>query len=154
MFKTLISAAVLTFAASPALAQNEMAPALGRLSEWSDAPVKSNRSVVFTAIGTYRDEGKLRLIDVRSDADSDGDGAMDLGVLNVTCNGGDALSGIFTLGGAAANAQRKPKLVQADESSALAAGKTLKARWGAGATGPARPVTLGVGQANVCAGLG
>lgn len=150
MLKTLIPAAIALLAATPALAQNEMAPALGQLSEWSDAPVTSSRSVVFTAIGTYRDEGNLRLIDVRSDADSDGDGTKDLGVLNVTCNGGDTLSGIFNQ--AAAADRRKPK--QAEDSSALAAGKTLRARWGVGATGPSKPVTLSAGQAGVCAGLG
>lgn len=158
MFKTMISAAAVLLpaclAASPALAQNDMAPALGQLSEWTDAPVKSSRSVVFTSIGTYRDEGSARLIDVESDADSDGDGVKDKGVLSLTCNGGDTVSGTFSLEAAAADRPRKPKLLEAGAASLFAAGKTLRARWAVGAAGPARGVTLSAGQASVCAGLG
>ncbi len=153
MLKILTFTAAALCAATPALAQNDMAPAAGHLSEWSDAPVRPSRSVVFVVAGTYRDEGNLRAIDVESDADSDGDGAKDKGVLTVTCNGGDTLGGMFNLAGAAAG-DRPRKLVQAGASSALATGKTLRARWGVGAGGPARAVTLGAGQAEVCAGLG
>lgn len=151
MFKRLILAAIALMAATPALAQNDNEPMLGRGGDWEDAAPAAtpSRAVVFTALGTYSDLAQLRLIDVRSDAG-------DQGVLRVTCNGGDTVSGVFALGGSAAagDGGRRPKPVQAGAGSALASGKTFKGRWGAAATGPAKPVTIGASEPDVCAGIG
>jgi hypothetical protein len=148
MFKYLIPATFALFAATPALAQNDAEAQVGRASEWTDAPVQTSRSVLFTAVGTYADQTGARLIDVRTDGDADGDGVMDKGVLRVTCNGGDMVTGVFSAGGAVDKAR------QADGAAAYAAGKTFKGRWGVVAAADGKPVTIGAGQPDVCAGLG
>ena len=132
--------------AAPAIAQNNTGSASG-LSDWEDAPVaQPSRTVTFTASGAYADQGEQRLIDVKADRDVDGDGTMDQGVLRVTCNGGDLISGLFSP--SASLSGKKP--VTAAGSSALAAGKTFKG--GSAQTSDAGiKVTLGSDQPDVCA---
>ena len=145
MLKTLLATAAALCAAGQALAQNDMAPSLGGLSDWEDAPPAAAGPLTFTTAGTYSDDGELRMIAVSSDADVNGDGAADKGVLQVTCNGGDMLRGVFTPGVAPAG-----KAVRASGSSPLAAGKTFKG---------SRPVPSGsttavtIDQPEVCEGL-
>ena len=152
MLKTIIAAAALAGAATAALAQNDMVPMVG-----PGAAGKVKKTVNFTALGSYAGQGEKRLIDVRLDADADGDGANDEGVLHVTCNGGDILTGQFAAGQKLAAVQPKLKVAKAPGSSAIAAGKSFKASWilseaaKARAIGDPVPLSVPAGDTDVCA---
>ena len=151
MLKTIIAAAVLACAPSAALAQNDMVPMVG------PGAGKVKKTVNFTALGSYAGQGDKRLIEVRLDADADGDGANDEGVLQVTCNGGDLLAGQFAAGQKLAAVQPKVKVAKAPGSSAIAAGKSFKASWilseaaKARAIGEPVPLNVPAGDTDVCA---
>lgn len=149
MYKHLISVAFALAFATPALAQNDNEPVIGRASAES-------RVATFTAEGTYGDLPSIRLIDVVIDAD--GDGVKDAGVLRVSCTGGDMITGTFIPGGSVAEppagVSGKPKAGKAAAASAFAAGKTFKGRWASVRKGNERGVTLNSAQADVCSGLG
>lgn len=148
MFKYLIPATFALFVASPALAQNEAEMQAARADGWTDGAVKSSRSVLFTATGTYADQSGARLIDVQTDGDVDGDGVLDKGVLRLACSGGDMVTGVFQAGGAVGSAAKT-----AESAAAFAKGKSFKGRWGLTAAAEGKPVTIGAGEANVCAGV-
>jgi len=151
LLKSVLIPALLLTSASAAVAQNDLVPTLGH----SAAPAKVTRTVNITALGSYGNQGEERLIDVSLDADSDGDGTKDQGLLRVTCNGGDILTGRFELGESLAAAKLKP--VKAGGASALASGKTFKGSWNlrdvqkAMSTNAAVPLTLAPGGPDVCA---
>ncbi len=156
MIKILLATAAIA-SGSAAIAQNDMAPMIGR----SDAaPTRVTRALSFTALGTYGNHGKERLMDVRVDADSDGDGAKDQGVLRVTCSGGDILNGQFLVGQSTAALKPKLKVLRAQPSAALAAGKTFKGSWDltdasrASSTSAPIPLTVSAGKPDICTGLG
>ena len=137
-------------AAIPAAAQNNMAPSAGLLGTGAGV-VNTQRSVTFTALGTYADQGADRLIDVQTDRDNDGDDVNDKGVLKVSCNGGDTLTGLFKLGGSAQ--QQKGKLQRASGASPLVSGKTFKGSWNIKeSTADGTPVIVGSDQPDLCAG--
>ncbi len=155
LIKILLATAA-TISASAAIAQNDMAPMIGR----SDAaPARVTRALSFTALGTYGNQGKQRLMDVRVDADSDGDGAKDQGVLRVTCSGGDILNGHLLVGQSTSALKPKLKVLRAQPSAALAAGKTFKGSWDlaevsrASLTSAPVPLTVSAGNPDICAGL-
>ncbi len=155
LIKILLATAA-TISASAAIAQNDMAPMIGR----SDAaPARVTRALGFTALGTYGNQGKQRLMDVRVDADSDGDGAKDQGVLRVTCSGGDILNGHFLVGQSTSALKPKLKVLRAQPSAALAAGKTFKGSWDladvsrASLTSAPVPLTVSAANPDICAGL-
>jgi len=148
----LISTAAL-LSAGAALAQNDMVPVLGA----ADGGTPVIKTVAITALGAYANDGDERLIEVQADADTDSDGAKDKGLLRVSCNGGDIVSGGFQAGATAAAISPKPKMVKAAAASPLAAGKTFKVKWNlrdvtaASQTGAAVPLTLASGQPDICA---
>jgi hypothetical protein len=144
---------LLSFAtAVPAAAQNNMAPSAGLLGT-GPAVVNTQRSVTFTALGTYADQGADRLIDVQTDRDNDGDDVNDKGILKVSCNGGDTLTGLFKLGGTVQ--QQKAKVQHASGSSPLGSGKTFKGSWNIReSTADGTPVIVGSDQPDLCVGRG
>lgn len=151
MLKTLISLAIACGIATPALAQNDSMPVAGRGGEWVDPAVKApSRTVTFTAAGIYADLTPVRLIDVVIDADADGDGANDEGLLRITCNGGDTLSGVYKANLSVADDNAKPKSVKAAGGSPLANGKTFKGRWVSSSSDGSRTVMI-AGGPDVCA---
>jgi hypothetical protein len=151
VLKTLIPLAILCCAATPALAQNDSMPVAGRSSAFVDAPAaRPNRAVTFTAAGVYADLTPVRLIDVIIDADADGDGANDEGLLRITCNGGDTLSGVYKANLSVADDKDKPKTVKAAGASPLANGKTFKGRWVSSSSDGSKSVTI-AGGPDVCA---
>ena len=145
---------MLLAATSAASAQNMQMPVAGAAEQ---APARVVRGVGVTALGTYADRGKERLIDVRLDADSDGDGTNDSGVLHVACNGGDLLNAQFRPGETTEAAKPKVKAVRAQQTSALAAGKAFKGSWDlrqvreASSTSQPVPITVGPGGPDICA---
>lgn len=140
MLKILIPT-IIAVSASAAMAQNLMGSAANQLSDWEDAPVAAaNSSVIFTSAGTFRDDGSERFIDVKGDAD--GDGNEEAGVLKVNCNGGDLLTAMFNPGNAGGKA--------APAASAIAAGKTFKGSRPQPSVAGTK-VTIGAGEADVCA---
>jgi len=151
LLKTALMSAALLAGATAAVAQNDLVPTLGH----GAATAKVTRTVTITALGAYANQGEERLIDVRLDADSDGDGEKDQGLLRVTCNGGDILTGRFQSGENLAAAKIKP--VKAKAASALADGSTFKGSWNlrdvqkASMTNAAVPLTLAPGGPDVCA---
>lgn len=152
MLKMLISTAAL-LSAGATFAQNDMAPVLGA----GDGAAPVIKTVAITALGAYANDGDERLIEVQADADTDSDGTKDKGLLRVSCNGGDIVSGGFQAGATAAAISPKPKMVKAAAASPLAAGKTFKVKWNlrdvtaASQTGAAVPLTLASGQPDICA---
>lgn len=156
MFKTLISLGVALCAATPALAQNDSAPVAGRMGEWTDpAPAGKNaRSVVFVTAGTYADVTGARLFDVKIDADGDGDGENDVGVLRVTCNGGDTLSGMFDRRFTAATLPGASAKVTKGGAGPLAAGTSFKGLWQATSSNGSKTVALASSTPDICTGLG
>ena len=152
MRNSLIFLTALALAGGTAAAQNESAPVVGRMTGWEDGP-SALRPVTFVALGTYSDQGERRQIDVSVQADRDGDGSNDVGVLSITCNGGDILSGVF----APAGKDRAVKAAKAPAASPLGQGKTFDGKWDAAQTldgsPPPAAVTLG-SDPDVCAALG
>lgn len=153
MLKSILVTTALLATASAAIAQNDMAPVIGA----DDSGAAVVRTVSFTALGTYGAQGEERLIDVRAETDTDGDGAKDEGVLRIACNGGDILSGAFKAGEKTASLSPKPKVATAPAASPIAAGKTFKAKWNlrevneAAMTGSAIGLTIPSGQPDICA---
>ena len=143
-----------TVGTTAALAQNMAMPVAGAAEQ---APTRIVRAVGVTALGTYADRGKERLIDVSLDADSDGDGSKDQGVLHVACNGGDLLNAQFRAGESTDAARPKVKAVKAAAASALFAGKAFKGSWDlrqvreASSTNAPVPLTVGPGGPDICA---
>lgn len=152
MLKSILVTAALLSTASVAIAQNDMVPVMGATEGGSASVV---RTVSFTALGTYGAQGEERLIDVRAEADTDGDGAKDEGVLRIACNGGDILSGEFKPG--ESTAALKAKAAKAGAASPIAAGKTFKGKWNLrdvnnfSMTGEAIGLTIPAGQPDICA---
>jgi hypothetical protein len=151
LFRFVIAFIALVAASSTALAQNNLMPATAGASA-----TKVSRTIGFTALGTYGNEGELRLVDVKLDADSDGDGANDQGVLELACNGGDIVTGRLRIGESVAD-RPKLKALQAKGASPLASGKTFKGSWDAREVAKANmtsapiPLTLAANAPDVCA---
>jgi hypothetical protein len=154
LLKSILVTAALLSSASVAIAQNDMVPVTGATEGGSAAVV---RTVGFTALGTFGVQGEERLIDVRAEADTDGDGSKDEGVLRIACNGGDILSGEFKPGETTAALKPKPKVSKAGAASPIAAGKTFKGKWNlrdvneASMTGTPIGLTIPSGQPDICA---
>lgn len=148
MSKILFAAAV-TMLPIPALA---LAPETASVASRSAAPA----AATLTVTGTFSD-GTSRLIDVSSDMDSDGDGAMDQATIQATCDGThlthavisprDAASGMAT-----GKRMHKPVVfIAAPIGSKLIATYDLKKGTKARTSGPvSAPVTFAAGQPDVC----